>query len=107
MAEPDIFFATIAEFNAKLKAREISALELVEGFARRLERLGPRYNSLSLPLTEQAVRRAREVDKELHRERYRGPLQGIPYGAKDLLAWPGQPTTWGARPYAGQVFDYP
>jgi aspartyl-tRNA(Asn)/glutamyl-tRNA(Gln) amidotransferase subunit A len=42
----------------------------------------------------------------MKRERFRGPLQGIPYGAKDLLAYEGQPTTWGAKPYAGQVFDF-
>ncbi|HKX00744.1 MAG TPA: amidase [Bryobacteraceae bacterium] len=102
----DIFFATIAELNAKLVAKEFTAVELVRAFAQRLERLGPRYNALALPLTEQAIRRAHEVDKELKRQRYRGPLQGIPFGAKDLLAWPGVPTTWGARPYAGQVFDY-
>jgi len=51
------------------------------------------------------VRRAKEVDGELKRERYRSPLQGIPFGAKDLLAVAGHPTTWGAKPYAAQVFD--
>jgi aspartyl-tRNA(Asn)/glutamyl-tRNA(Gln) amidotransferase subunit A len=102
----DIFFATISELNAKLKAREFSAYELVRAFAQRLEHLGPRYNALALPLTEAAMRRARDVDKELKRERYRGPLQGIPFGAKDLLSYAGQPTTWGAQPYARQVFDY-
>ena len=102
----DIFFATIGELNAKLRAREISTHELVRAFAQRLERLGSRYNALALPLTETAIRTARNVDKELKRERYRSPLQGIPYGAKDLLSYAGQLTTWGARPYAGQVFDY-
>ena len=81
-------------------------MELVRAFAERLEQLGPRYNALALPLTEAAIRRARDVDKDLKRERYRGPLQGIPYGAKDLLSYAGHPTTWGARPYAAQVFDY-
>ncbi len=102
----DIFFATIPELNAKLKAKEFSAVELVRAFARRLEELGPRYNALALPLTAAAIRRAHEVDKELKRDRHRGPLQGIPFGAKDLLSRAGQPTTWGARPYAAQVFDY-
>src|SRR5713226_6462091 len=102
----DIFFATIGELTAKLKAKEFSAVELVRAFGQRLEQFGPRYNALTLPLTEAALRRAREVDKELKRERYRGPLQGIPFGAKDLLSYAGLPTTWGARPYAGQVFDY-
>lgn len=102
----DIFFATITELNTKLKAKEFSVVELVRAFARRMEQFGPRYNALALPLTEAAIRVARDVDKELKRERYRGPLQGIPYGAKDLLSYAGQITTWGARPFAAQVFDY-
>ena len=102
----DTFFATIGELNAKLRAKEFSVYELVRAFARRLEQLGPRYNALALPLTETATHFARNVDKELKRERYRGPLQGIPFGAKDLLSYAGQITTWGARPYAAQVFDY-
>lgn len=102
----DLFFATIGELNAKLKARELSAVELAKAFAARLEKLGPRYNALALPLTEHAIRKAKDVDKEIKIERFRGPLQGIPFGAKDLLSYAGQPTTWGARPYAGQTFDY-
>jgi aspartyl-tRNA(Asn)/glutamyl-tRNA(Gln) amidotransferase subunit A len=102
----DLFFATLSELNAKLKAREISAVELTRAFAERLETLGPRYNALAFPLTKQAVRAAQLVDKEFKRERFRGPLQGIPFGAKDLLAYAGHPTTWGAKPYAEQVFDY-
>jgi aspartyl-tRNA(Asn)/glutamyl-tRNA(Gln) amidotransferase subunit A len=102
----DLFFATIGELNAKLTAREFSAVELARAFTARLEQLGPRYNALALPLTPQAIRKAEEVDKDIKRGRLRGPLQGIPYGAKDLLSYAGQPTTWGAKPYAGQVFDY-
>ncbi len=102
----DIFFATIGELDSRLKAREFSDVDLVRAFAQRLEQLGPRYNALALPLTEVAIRRAKEVDSDLKRERYRGPLQGIPFGAKDLLSYANHPTTWGARPYAAQVFDY-
>src|SRR5580698_1005868 len=101
----DIFFAGIADLNARLRKREFTTVELVRAFGHRLETLGPRYNALALPLTEVAVRRAKEVDDELKRERYRGPLQGIPFGAKDLLSFAGHPTTWGAKPYATQVFD--
>jgi aspartyl-tRNA(Asn)/glutamyl-tRNA(Gln) amidotransferase subunit A len=101
----DIFFATIGELSAKLRAKEFSAHELVRAFAQRLQQLGPHYNALALPLTETATHLARDVDKELKRERYRGLLQGIPFGAKDLLSYAGQLTTWGARPYAAQVFD--
>ncbi|MBM3775725.1 MAG: amidase, partial [Acidobacteria bacterium] len=101
-----LFFSSIGELNARLVSKELSAVELARAFALRLEKLGGRYNALALPLREQAIRRAGEVDKEIRRGRLRGPLQGIPYGAKDLLSLAGQPTAWGARPYAGQVFDY-
>jgi aspartyl-tRNA(Asn)/glutamyl-tRNA(Gln) amidotransferase subunit A len=101
----DIFFAGIADLNARLHKREFSTVELVKAFAERLEKLGPRYNALALPLTEVAIKRAKLVDDELKRERFRGPLQGIPFGAKDLLSFAGHPTTWGAKPYAAQVFD--
>lgn len=101
----DIFFASISDLNASLKKREFSVVELVRAFAERLETIGPRYNALALPLKELAIRRAEEVEGDLKRERYRGPLQGIPFGVKDLLAFPGRPTTWGAKPYAGQVID--
>src|SRR5580700_9986397 len=108
MAElaPELFFATVVELGAKIASKEISAEELVRAFANRLEQLGPRYNALALPMPEQAIRQSKAVDQELKRGRLRGPLQGIPYGVKDLLSFAGQPTTWGAKPYAGQVFDY-
>lgn len=101
----DIFFAGITELNARLRKREFSAAELVKAFADRLTKLGPRYNALALPLTDIAVKRAKQIDDEFKRGRLRGPLQGIPFGAKDLLAFAGYPTTWGAKPYATQVFD--
>ncbi|MEO5925076.1 MAG: amidase [Bryobacteraceae bacterium] len=100
----DIFFASISEISAKLRAKEFSCLELTRAFCDRFERLGPRYGALALSLREQALRQARDVDSELKRGRTRGPLQGIPYGVKDLIAVKDQPTTWGARPFAGQVF---
>src|SRR5438067_1844459 len=102
----DIFFATIGEINQKLRAREFSTLDLTRAFSDRLEQLGPRFNALALSLRPQALREAKDVDDDIKRERFRGPLQGIPFGAKDLLSLAGQPTTWGAPPLAGQVFDY-
>jgi len=104
--DDDIFFATASELNQKLRAGEFSAKELARAFCDRLEKLGPRYNALALSLREFAVRKADDVDDELKRGRFRSPLQGVPFGAKDLLSFAGQPTAWGARPYAGQVFDY-
>ena len=102
----DVFFATIPELNARLKDKEFSAEDLARAFANRLAQLGPRYNALALPLVQEAIRKGKEVDADLKRDRTRGPLQGIPYGVKDLLSFAGQPTTWGAKPYAAQVFDY-
>src|SRR5580658_10791505 len=99
----DVFFAGISEITAKLRAKEFSAVELTRAFCDRLERIGPSYNALALSLRDPAIRKAKAADTEIKRERYR-PLQGIPYGVKDLLAVKGHPTTWGAKPYAGQVF---
>jgi aspartyl-tRNA(Asn)/glutamyl-tRNA(Gln) amidotransferase subunit A len=101
----DVFFAGIAEINDRLKKHEFSAVELAKAFGDRLAALGPKYNALATPLTEVAVKRAKAVDDNLKRERFRGPLQGVPFGAKDLLAFAGHPTTWGAKPYAAQVID--
>lgn len=102
----DIFFASISELSAMLQAKKVSAVELARSFGARLETVGRRYNALALALTEPAIRRARAVDDEIKRGRLRGRLQGIPYGVKDLLSVSGQPTTWGAPPFAAQVFDY-
>jgi aspartyl-tRNA(Asn)/glutamyl-tRNA(Gln) amidotransferase subunit A len=102
----DVFFAAIPELNRGLAAGEFSAEELARAFSERLQQLGPRYNALALPLPQEAIRQAKDVDKDIKRGRRRGRLQGIPYGVKDLLSFAGQPTAWGAKPYAGQVFDY-
>jgi len=106
MPGDDLFFSTIGELNQRLRARDISAKELVQEFGARLTQLGPRYNALALPLVDRAMKAAHDVDGDFKRQRYRGPLQGIPWGAKDLLSVKSFPTTWGARPYANQVFDY-
>ena len=101
----DIFFGSITEISAALRTKEFSTVELTRAFCDRLEKLGPRYNALALSLREPALRKAKEVDRDFKLDRVRSPLQGIPYGAKDLLAVKGKPTTWGAKPYASQVFD--
>jgi aspartyl-tRNA(Asn)/glutamyl-tRNA(Gln) amidotransferase subunit A len=102
----DIFFASVSELSQRLRAKEFSAVELTRAFSERLQKLGPRYNALALSLHDESVRQAKEVDGDLKRERTRSLLQGIPYAVKDLIAVQGHPTTWGAKPYAGQVFDY-
>ncbi|MDX2269458.1 MAG: amidase [Bryobacter sp.] len=103
----DLFFADTATLNQAWKRGEISAREMAEAFAERLEKIGPGLNALATSLKKEAGKTASEVDKERKRERFRGPLQAVPFGAKDLLAWPGAPTTWGAKPYAEQTFEEP
>lgn len=101
----DIFFASISEINGQLKEKAFSDVDLIRAFTQRMEQLGPRYNALALLLPQRSIKAARAVDSDLKRERYRGPLQGIPFGAKDLLSVAGEVTAWGAAPYAGQVFE--
>lgn len=101
----DIFYSSISELAKSLAAKEFSTVELTRAFCDRLEKLGPRYNALALSMRETALRRAKDVDRLFKLDRVKSPLQGIPYGVKDLIAVKGKPTTWGAKPYAGQVFD--
>ncbi|MCL4783289.1 MAG: amidase [Bryobacterales bacterium] len=105
MASPGVFFKSITELNRMLVNREVSSRELTEAYLARMEALGPKYNALAALTRKSALKQAKAVDDDLKRKRYRGPLQGIPFGAKDLLAYPGYPTTWGAKPFAGQTFD--
>ncbi len=102
---PDVFWLSIGEIHAKLVAREFSCKELTQAWLERLEKKGPKYNALALSLRKPAISRAKDIDKELKRGRTRGPLQGVPYGAKDLLSYGKYPTQWGAKPFAGQVFE--
>jgi aspartyl-tRNA(Asn)/glutamyl-tRNA(Gln) amidotransferase subunit A len=101
----DIFFLSIGELHAQLKGRQISATELTKAYLKRLETLGPQYNALAHLVSKPALRKAWFVDKEFKRDRLRAPLQGIPYGAMDLLAVAGSPTAWGAKPFADQVLS--
>ena len=95
----------IAELGRRLRTGGLSAVELATHCLERLERLGPQYNALVTLMRESALEDARRADAELRAGQDRGPLHGIPYGAKDLLATRGHPTTWGFRPYANRVID--
>jgi aspartyl-tRNA(Asn)/glutamyl-tRNA(Gln) amidotransferase subunit A len=101
----DIFFLSVAELSRKLKAKEISPVALAEGFLDRLERIGPKLGAVVTVTRERALVEARAAAAEIAAGKWRGPLHGVPYGVKDLLATKGIPTTWGAEPYRNQVFD--
>lgn len=99
----DPSFLSIPELGASLRSRRLSAAELTGHFLDRLERLGPSYNAVVTVLRQPAMAEAALRDRELAAGKIRGPLHGIPYGVKDLLATEGAPTTWGAEPYRNQV----
>ena len=102
----DVFFASVRDLGAMLRARRFSAVELAEGYLQRLETIGPKLGAVVTVTRELALAQAHRANQELLAGKDRGPLHGIPYGAKDLLATKGIPTTWGAEPYRKQVFDY-
>lgn len=99
----DIAFAPIRVLAAMLRRRAISSRELTELFLDRLERHGKTLNCIVTLTPELAMRQARIADRELAAGRPRGPLHGIPWGAKDLIAVAGYPTTWGCRRFRDQV----
>src|SRR5271169_5960980 len=107
MAPPgeDVFFLSVAELSRKLEAREISPVALAEGALDRLERLGPGFGAVVTITRDRALAEAKAAERELAVGKRRGPLHGVPYGVKDLLATKGIPTTWGATPYRTQVFE--
>jgi aspartyl-tRNA(Asn)/glutamyl-tRNA(Gln) amidotransferase subunit A len=98
----DVRFATVADLAAGLRRRRFSAVELARCALELLEHIGPRYNAVAALMPERALQEAKRADAALRRGQ-RKPLLGIPYGAKDLLAANGAPTTWGAPPYRDQV----
>ncbi len=104
-ADSDLAFASIPELGALLRAGAVTAVDLAELSLARLERFDPQLQAVVTLTRERALATARERDAELAAGTDRGPLHGIPYGAKDLLAARGTPTTWGAEPYRDQVLD--
>jgi aspartyl-tRNA(Asn)/glutamyl-tRNA(Gln) amidotransferase subunit A len=106
MLGEDILYLPVRELGARLRTRKISPVELTESYLARSERLSRQFNSYVTITRELALEQARSSEKEITAGHYRGPLHGIPYAAKDLLAVKGYPTTWGAKPYANQRFDY-
>jgi aspartyl-tRNA(Asn)/glutamyl-tRNA(Gln) amidotransferase subunit A len=99
------FFTPLRELAAKVRARQLSPVALAEESLERLETHGRQLNAVVTLAGDDALAAARAAEAEIRRGRYRGPLHGIPYGAKDLLATKKMPTTWGAAPYRNQQFS--
>jgi len=102
----DLAFYSIGELAALIKSRQITSERLTQFYLARLKRIGPRLECVVTLTEDLALAQARRADREIAAGKYRGPLHGIPYGAKDLLAVRGLPTTWGAAPYTNQVSDF-
>jgi aspartyl-tRNA(Asn)/glutamyl-tRNA(Gln) amidotransferase subunit A len=105
MLSEDILYMTVDVLGELLRTRKISPVELTESYLARSEKLGPRFHAYATLTRDLALKEAHAAEQEIAAGKYRGPLHGIPYAAKDLLAVRGYPTTWGAKPYANQQFD--
>jgi Asp-tRNA(Asn)/Glu-tRNA(Gln) amidotransferase A subunit family amidase len=102
----DIFYSSVRDLGRLLRQKKISSVELATDYLDRLARLGPKLGALVTLTRELALEQARRADEDFARRRDHGPLHGIPFGVKDLLATRGIPTTWGAEPFREQVFDF-
>jgi Asp-tRNA(Asn)/Glu-tRNA(Gln) amidotransferase A subunit family amidase len=101
----DLAFASVRTLSALMRARRISSTALTEMYLARLERLDPVLHCVVTLTKDRALAQAREADRLLSRGRWLGPLHGLPWGAKDLLAVRGFPTTWGAAGFEDQLID--
>ena len=101
----DLAFATIIDLAELLRRRKITALALTQMFLTRIKRLDPMLHFVITLTEDRAIAQAKKADEEIAAGKYRGPLHGIPWGAKDLLAVKGYPTTWGAGGFEHQTID--
>ena len=101
----ELAFRSVAELAELVRSRRVTSVELTALYLDRLERYGPRLECVIELTKDRAMEQARRADRELARGNYRGPLHGIPWGAKDLLATRGSRTTWGAKPFQEQRLD--
>jgi aspartyl-tRNA(Asn)/glutamyl-tRNA(Gln) amidotransferase subunit A len=106
MLPDDTFFLSVRELAAKIKAHKMGPVELTKGYLARLEKFGAKLGAVATITRDLALQQAKQAEQEIAAGRYRGPLHGIPYGAKDLLATKGIKTTWGAPPFRDQVLKY-
>ncbi len=101
----DLAFYPVTALAQLIKSRQVKSTELTKMYLSRLKKYGPKLECVVTLTEELALEQAKRADEEIAAGRYRGPLHGIPWGAKDLLATKGIKTTWGARPYQDQVID--
>ena len=101
----DLAFLSARELSEYVRTKRVSSVALTEMYLTRLKRYDPMLHFVVTLTEERAMTQAREADREIAAGRYRGPLHGLPWGAKDLLAVKGYPATWGAAGFEHQSFD--
>ncbi|HEX7138761.1 MAG TPA: amidase [Vicinamibacterales bacterium] len=102
----DLAFEPVTSLAALVESRKISSVDLTKMYLGRLTRFGEQLHCVVTLTEDLALEQAAAADKEIRAGRYRGPLHGIPWGAKDLLDTKGIRTTWGAKPYENRVAQY-
>ncbi len=101
----ELAFLPVTALAALVRNRQVSSVELTKLCLERLKRHDPTLHCVVTLTEDLALKQAEQADREIAAGRYRGPLHGIPWGAKDLIAYPGYPTTWGAAPFKEQKLD--
>lgn len=101
----ELAFWPVRHLAELVRTQQVKPSELTAVYLDRLERFGPQLEAVITVTRERALAQARVADVDIAAARYRGPLHGIPWGAKDLLATKGYRTTWGAKPYEDQMID--
>ena len=101
----EIAFFTVRELAELVRTKTVSSTALTQMYLARLKRYDPLLHFVITLTEDRALAQAKEADRDIAAGKYRGPLHGIPWGAKDLLAVKGYPTTWGAEPYKDQTID--
>ncbi len=101
----EVAFLPLTELSSLIRSRQISSMELTKLYLERLRRFDPLLKCVVTFTEDLALKQAARADQEIAAGGYRGPLHGIPWGAKDLIAYPGYPTTWGATPFKDRVID--
>ena len=101
----DLAYVTVADLGSLLSNRKITSVALTRMYIERLKRYDAKLHFVITLTEERAIAQAKKADEEIAAGKYRGPLHGIPWGAKDLLAVKGYPTTWGAGGFEHQSFD--
>ncbi len=101
----DLAFLSVGQLGELIRTRKITSAQLTTMYLNRLKKYGPKLECVVTLTDSLAMVQARRADAEIAKGKYRGPLHGIPFGAKDLLATKGIRTTWGAPPFKDQVFD--